>query len=815
MAKRQREEDSVRTSKAWTLLSEILGEEPEHCGVEPMLVTFDAYILKGPAAVPAFEYAPKAYNTYAGVPYFRPDGWWQLQVKPFCAAGYEKRSISFQEIDRWPVAYHGTPCESLAAILKAALRKSSEVPDVVRRHGGCGAGPTGSIYLSPSLWYSSHPVYSKLKKLGPERWVQVVLKVRVRPGSYRTQRSTLAAWHWDPELAIDPNRRSLNGMEWLLDGNSLARSDAVVVGVMLREIGQNADPLICPNCPRLERTFEGSISAVAKRKGKGKGKCKGKGNGRNLGAHGPEYEWTSHVQAMFRQAGYYEDPFDFDDDSSEVYGPADYPSTNDGFGDDHPVRDAHGVSSTEAASRSAKRLDAPGANDVVSMLLAKFGEAALSGQAPQQDSALPQLRDGVVESLVHDQPTRADREAIQRYHRLIDDMIDSATLKEPLSLRCILQWHQDLMDRVHPGFGQLRVNDVRCGDYPRLPPQALCSAMVEYAQAATDVADRKDLSAAAKAAWCSYHLVRIHPFADGNGRLSRLMAIWALRRHGVPQALCLVPLFLPVEGDASRTAYIKAQVAACRGSCADTRELAAHICRCMVETVNLRIGLPLGLPSSTYLSPLQEASAASDPADDSDNESVASRVSKVLEYGIQFDAAANERPRFSRPQLDLLFSLAGRAWKLDPTKNPAASTKWAGKIKHVCVKHLKYCHASINPQFRNGKHQGSDIATLTTELRHHFVRPEDLPPLVGVKWQGSIWVVEGNRRLKALADFSEEAAPRVIVHNITDGSLRQFQAPLVAKLLLAMTTKTGGQMPRVRQRGGKGDDDGEDDDDTI
>ena len=39
-------------------------------------------------------------------------------------------------------------------------------------------------------------------------------------------------------------------------------------------------------------------------------------------------------------------------------------------------------------------------------------------------------------------------------------------------------------------------------------------------------------------------MVVIHPFMDGNGRLSRVMAVWALARHGWRKELCLAAAVL-------------------------------------------------------------------------------------------------------------------------------------------------------------------------------------------------------------------------------------------------------------------------------
>ena len=91
-----------------------------------------------------------------------------------------------EEIKDWPVAYHGTPCESPKPILDAGLRKPREL--------------SGAISLSRNLWHASHPVYSTMKWVGPERRVQAALQLRVRPGSSRRQHSTLSKRQWDQRL---------------------------------------------------------------------------------------------------------------------------------------------------------------------------------------------------------------------------------------------------------------------------------------------------------------------------------------------------------------------------------------------------------------------------------------------------------------------------------------------------------------------------------------------------------------------------------------------------------------------------------------
>merc|ERR1712224_426478 len=65
------------------------------------------------------------------------------------------------------------------------------------------------------------------------------------------------------------------------------------------------------------------------------------------------------------------------------------------------------------------------------------------------------------------------------------------------------------------------------------------------------------LSPFAKAAWAFFGLVQIHPFSDGNGRLSRLVATYVLLKSDFP---ILFPLVAREDDSASnsRSAYISA-----------------------------------------------------------------------------------------------------------------------------------------------------------------------------------------------------------------------------------------------------------------
>ena len=95
-------------------------------------------------------------------------------MSPWClingkGSSGDKVEIDFEEISSWPVGYHGTSCDKSKPILNDGLRKPGETPLAKMAHGKAGAGTDGSVHLSPSLWYASHPVYSQLKKIGEEQ----------------------------------------------------------------------------------------------------------------------------------------------------------------------------------------------------------------------------------------------------------------------------------------------------------------------------------------------------------------------------------------------------------------------------------------------------------------------------------------------------------------------------------------------------------------------------------------------------------------------------------------------------------------------
>lgn len=169
--------------------------------------------------------------------------------------------------------FHGTAMTALAPILLEGLKKPHR-QDVA--HGQCGSPLKESIYLSPSWHYSAHPVYSPLHVVGRRSQLafQMVLKCEVLRGEYSKQGNTLGNDKWPHHLRIDPERDSLEDLEYLVDDEGTVR----LKEVMFRQFGRDADPNVYGDLPpRLRVDSE----------------------------KGLEYRWTKMLQEDFKARGLY------------------------------------------------------------------------------------------------------------------------------------------------------------------------------------------------------------------------------------------------------------------------------------------------------------------------------------------------------------------------------------------------------------------------------------------------------------------------------------------------------------------------------
>ncbi len=107
--------------------------------------------------------------------------------------------------------------------------------------------------------------------------------------------------------------------------------------------------------------------------------------------------------------------------------------------------------------------------------------------------------------------------------------------KQDMSLGTILSWHKLLFGETKSDIaGQIRDFEVRIGGSKFVPPKSeavpvlLKSFFVWYKK------NKKELNPVELAALVHLKFVTIHPFGDGNGRISRLMMNYVLNRFDYP-----------------------------------------------------------------------------------------------------------------------------------------------------------------------------------------------------------------------------------------------------------------------------------------
>ena len=133
----------------------------------------------------------------------------------------------------------------------------------------------------------------------------------------------------------------------------------------------------------------------------------------------------------------------------------------------------------------------------------------------------------------------------QRHRSALDAaLLHAEKTREPLSLDLLCRWHAVLCGGgLHSEAGRLRKKSVRAGRTTFTPPAQVRTELEKVIACLNKlekrlVTDRQHGNDGAGpllfAAAALFGIVDIHPFADGNGRLTRIVANWALRRAGLP-----------------------------------------------------------------------------------------------------------------------------------------------------------------------------------------------------------------------------------------------------------------------------------------
>lgn len=112
------------------------------------------------------------------------------------------------------------------------------------------------------------------------------------------------------------------------------------------------------------------------------------------------------------------------------------------------------------------------------------------------------------------------------FEKILDDCYND------ISLKLVRDWHLEIFKQSKPDIaGEIREYLVRVGDYVCPDWQDLPKLLREFFVWYNKNKKMHPIELAAKA---HYKFVRIHPFGDGNGRISRLIMNFILHKHGFP-----------------------------------------------------------------------------------------------------------------------------------------------------------------------------------------------------------------------------------------------------------------------------------------
>ena len=140
----------------------------------------------------------------------------------------------------------------------------------------------------------------------------------------------------------------------------------------------------------------------------------------------------------------------------------------------------------------------------------------------------------------------ASAELIKKQHRAaLQAALDHAeNTKEPLTIDLLCEWHKLLCGAgVHKEAGMLRNKSVRAGRKTFTKPEKVREELTKVIDGLQEQERRLVANRPAShdgqgplifAAAALFGIVDVHPFVDGNGRLSRIVANWCLRRARFP-----------------------------------------------------------------------------------------------------------------------------------------------------------------------------------------------------------------------------------------------------------------------------------------
>jgi len=151
---------------------------------------------------------------------------------------------------------------------------------------------------------------------------------------------------------------------------------------------------------------------------------------------------------------------------------------------------------------------------------------------------LPETEKLIIEQIVPKEHKLLHIQEVNNYKKSVDLMISNAKKRIRLDIDLILDYHRIAMNHIDEA-GKIRKQNVKIKLNPdfktcdwQLIPSKLDSLMKKYEEFITE---KKDISKIIEfSTFFHNEFQRIHPFIDGNSRISRLLMLHILRSRGIP-----------------------------------------------------------------------------------------------------------------------------------------------------------------------------------------------------------------------------------------------------------------------------------------
>lgn len=151
---------------------------------------------------------------------------------------------------------------------------------------------------------------------------------------------------------------------------------------------------------------------------------------------------------------------------------------------------------------------------------------------------LPETQKLILEGILPEKHKLSHVQEVTNYKKAVDLMVENAREKIILDLQLVLKYHEIALDHIH-GSGQIRQQNVRIKGNPnfktcewQLIPARIKELFEKYNEFIGNKNNIEDVIAFS--AFFHNEFQRIHPFIDGNSRISRLLMFHILRFYDIP-----------------------------------------------------------------------------------------------------------------------------------------------------------------------------------------------------------------------------------------------------------------------------------------